>query len=92
MRLLLIGGKPMSNRKLHEAKSERKKLYFDLICGIVSSVLALTGIIFFAIMYGITNMVGWFTGLTFWILYLMLSIFLMGIGFYTKWKEKQMWG
>ncbi|KKK41131.1 MAG: hypothetical protein Lokiarch_45750 [Candidatus Lokiarchaeum sp. GC14_75] len=82
----------MPYRVQNEAKSERKKLYFDIICGIVSSVLALMGIIFFAVIYGITNMVGWLTGLTFWILYLMLSVFLMGIGLYTKWKEKQMWG
>ena len=92
MRLLLIGGKSISLRKRDKAKSERKGFYFDVICGMVSSIIALTSIIFVSIMYGITNMGGWFAGLTFWILYLILSLFLMGIGFYTKRKEKQLWG
>lgn len=78
--------------KIDQAKSERKRLYFDLICGIVSSVLALTGIIFFAVMYGISNMAGWLTGLVFWILYLLLSIFMISIGVYTKYKERQLFG
>ncbi|MFX1281817.1 MAG: hypothetical protein ACFFA3_20880 [Promethearchaeota archaeon] len=78
--------------KIDQAKSERKRLYFDLICGIVSSILALTGIIFFAVMYGITNMAGWLTGLVFWILYLSLSIFMISIGVYTKYKERQLFG
>ncbi|MHA2006787.1 MAG: hypothetical protein ACXABO_04570 [Promethearchaeota archaeon] len=81
----------MANR-LDEAKSERKRLYFDLICGLVSSILAITGIIFFAVMYGITDMAGWLTGLVFWVLYLLLSVFLLSIGLYTKYKEMQMWG
>jgi O-antigen/teichoic acid export membrane protein len=79
-------------RRIDEAKSERKRLYFDLICGIVSSILALTGIIFFAVMYGITNMGGWLTGLVFWILYLSLSIFMISIGVYTKYKERKLFG
>jgi len=78
--------------KIDEAKSERKRLYFDLICGMVSSILALMGIIFFAIMYGITDMAGWLTGLTFWILYLLLSVFMVAIGLYTKHKERQLFG
>ena len=69
-------------------RKERQALYFDLICGMVSSILALIGIIFFAVMYGITNMAGWLTGLTFWILYLILSIFLIGMGVYLWYKEK----
>ena len=78
--------------KIDEAKSERRRLYFDLICGMVSSILALIGIIFFAVMYGITNMTGWLTGLTFWILYLLLSISMVAIGVYTKHKERQLFG
>ncbi len=72
-----------------QAKDERKKLYFDLICGIVSAILALIGIIFFAIAYGITSWVGFLTGLIFWILYLFLSIFLIGVGIYTKKQERK---
>ena len=71
-----------------EAKNEREKLYFDLICGIVCSTFALSGIIFVTVMYGITNMGSWLTGLTFWILYFLLSLLLMFYGIYTKWKEK----
>jgi hypothetical protein len=63
-------------------------IYFDLIGGAVSSILALTGITYFTIMYGITNYAGWLTGLIFWILYLILSIFLIFVGLYSKYKEK----
>ena len=72
-----------------EAKEERKKLYFDLICGTVSAILALTGIIFFAIAYGITNLAGFLTGLIFWICYLILSLFIIGVGLYTKYLERK---
>ena len=71
-----------------EAKNERKKLYFDLICGIVCSTSALAGIIFVIVMYGISSMVNWLTGLIFLILYLVLSLLLVCYGLYTKWKEK----
>jgi hypothetical protein len=71
-----------------EAKSERKHLYFDLICGVVCSVTALSGIIFISVMYEITDMVGWLTGLTLWILYLIFSLSLISYGLYTRWKEK----
>ena len=72
-----------------QAKEERKRLYFDLICGIISSILAITGIIFFAIMYGITDYAGFITGLIFWIFYLCLSIFMIIIGLYTGYIEKK---
>jgi len=71
-----------------EAKNDRKRLYFDLICGIICSVTALTGIIVVTIMYGITSIVGWLTGLTFWMLYLIFSLLFVCYGLYTKWKDK----
>ena len=71
-----------------KAKSERQKLYFDLICGIVCSTTALTGIIFVTLMYGITSMVGWLTGLSFWLLYFLFSLLLVFYGLYIRWKEK----
>ena len=37
-------------------KKDRQALYFDLICGIVSSILALTGIFYVAITQKIRNM------------------------------------
>ncbi|MFX1572561.1 MAG: phage holin family protein [Promethearchaeota archaeon] len=72
-----------------EAKEERKRLYFDLICGTISAILAIVGILFFAIAYGITNRTGFLTGLIFWISYLILSVFLIGVGLYTKHQERK---
>jgi amino acid permease len=69
-------------------KKDRQALYFDLICGIVSSILALTGIFFVAITQKIRNMGMFITGASFWILYLILSIFLIGMGVYLWYKEK----
>lgn len=71
-----------------EAKSSRKAIYFDLICGVVCSTTALTGIVFVSITQEITYMAGWVTGLTFWILYLIFSLFLISVGIYTWWREK----
>lgn len=71
-----------------QAKNERKALYFDIICGITSTVLALTGIIFAAISHRIFSM-GWFTvSITFWTGYLLFSFYLIGLGIYTWKKEK----
>jgi hypothetical protein len=78
-------------RKSKEVE-ERKSLYIDLTCGIVSSILSLSGIIFFAVMFGITYWPGFFAGLIFWIFYLGLSIFMIGIGLYTKKKERELFG
>ncbi|MHA2182078.1 MAG: hypothetical protein ACXAAH_11715 [Promethearchaeota archaeon] len=72
-----------------EAKSHRKAIYFDLICGTICSITALTGIIFVSITQTITNMSNWVTGLTFWILYLIFSLLLIGYGLFTKWREKR---
>jgi predicted transporter len=80
-----------TRRAREDAKSERKQLYFDLICGLISAVLAVAGITGFAIAYGITSWSGFLTGLIFWVLYMILSLFLIGIGLYTRRKERQMW-
>ncbi|MFW9823364.1 MAG: hypothetical protein ACFFE4_10540 [Candidatus Thorarchaeota archaeon] len=71
-----------------EAKSHRRAIYFDLICGTICSITALSGIIFVSITQRITYMVGFLTGLSFWILYLIFSLFLIFLGIYTRWKEK----
>ena len=34
-------------------KSERKSIYFDCICGVISSTISLTGIFYVVINYGI---------------------------------------
>jgi len=72
-----------------KVKSERQRLYFDLICGVICSTSALAGIMYVTIMFKITNVGGWLTGLTFWIFYLILSISCIVMGIYSKWKEKQ---
>jgi uncharacterized membrane protein (DUF485 family) len=70
------------------AKKERRAIYFDIICGLVSSIISLSGIAYVAILKLVVN-IGWFTvGLTFWVGYLIFSIFLVGVGVYTWYKEK----
>lgn len=71
-----------------EIKTERKAIYFDIICGIISSTLALTGLTFAVISQRIFSM-GWFTvSVIFWTGYLLSSFFLIGLGIYTWKKEK----
>ncbi len=71
------------------ATEERKGLYFDIICGIVNSILALIGIIFSTLIYGIRDVTNFYIGLTVCISYLGFSIFLIFIGIYTKQKERK---
>jgi uncharacterized membrane protein len=71
-----------------EAKNERISVYVDCILGTVSSSLALIGITFTTIKYGISNPKMYSIGLTFWIFWLMLSLFLIGLGIYTHKKNK----
>lgn len=71
-----------------EAKSHRRAIYFDLICGVICSTTALIGIIFVSLTQQITYMAGYLMGLTFWIFYLIFSLFLISVGIYTWWREK----
>ena len=64
-------------------------VYFDCICGIISSVISLTAIILTTIFEGIFDPIWYSASLTFWILYLCLSIVLIIIGLYTRKKEKE---
>jgi len=68
--------------------TDRAAIYVDLIGGAISSILALTGITFSTVMYGISNYAGWLTGLTFWLFILIFSIFLIFVGLYSRYKEK----
>jgi len=72
-----------------KVKRERKHLYFDLICGIINSTVAIIAIIFATIKFGLRNVGGFYIGLTFCIFYLGISIFLIILGIYTKQKEKK---
>jgi hypothetical protein len=76
----------MSNN-LKDAKNDRKKIYFDCICGVTCATLALIGIAYFSIMYGVTNYIGFYIGTIFWIGWLCLSLFLIGVGVYSYYLE-----
>jgi len=69
-------------------KSERIQIYFDCICGSVSSIIALIGIFFSTQEKGILNPTYFIIGLSFWIGYLALSIFVIGLGIYKYYREK----
>lgn len=70
-------------------RQERIKIYFDCICGIICSGLAISGIIITTFLKGIFNPVMYTLGLTFWIIWLCMSIVLILIGLYTKKKEEE---
>ena len=70
-----------------EAKNERKKYYFDIVCGLVFLTMALVGMYISNELYGITNNEGWFIGVTFCILCLIFYLALLFLGIYNKWKE-----
>jgi len=69
-------------------KSERVQIYFDCICGSVCSISALIGIFFFTQQEGILYTANFAIGLIFWFGYLGLSIFIIGLGIYTYYREK----
>lgn len=76
---------PVNDDKI---KRERKSLYFDLICGSVSSIIALSGIVYVLITQGIRDLKMFIIGASFWIFYLCFSIFLICLGIYLWYKEK----
>ncbi len=70
-------------------KRERIQIYFDILCGITCSISALIGIFFFFLPErGVVNLPQFVIGVIFWIGYLCLSIFLIGLGIFTHYKEK----
>ncbi|MCK4687059.1 MAG: hypothetical protein KAT66_02940, partial [Candidatus Lokiarchaeota archaeon] len=71
-----------------EERNYRISVYVDCILGLISSTLALTGIVFITIKYGISNLKMYTIGLTFWICYFIFSLFLIGLGIYTHMKNK----
>lgn len=68
--------------------NERIKIYFDLIVGSVLSVYGLVSAFFHAITFDIASFIGWMTGLIFWLSYLNFTLFLIGLGLYTRCQEK----
>jgi hypothetical protein len=75
-----------SQRK--RAKKENQQLYFDLICGLISSIIAITAIIYVGLTQQIRSIGMYVTGLSFWIFYLCFSIFMICLGIYLWYKEK----
>jgi hypothetical protein len=69
-------------------KRERIALYFDCICGATSATISISAIIFFAIKEGIPYPDRFSLGLTFWIIWLIFSLTLIGIGISQYHHEK----
>ena len=74
--------------QLKRIKSERKAIYFDCIVGTVCAITAFIGIFYHTQQKGILYPVNFIVGLIFWFGYLGLSIFIMGLGIYTYYREK----
>jgi len=73
----------------NDLKSERILIYFDLICGVISSSIAIFTIVFFTITEGITQITTtYIIGFGFWIMWLLMSLFFIGVGIYTYYAEK----
>jgi hypothetical protein len=71
-----------------DLKSQRIQIYFDCICGSVCSISALIGIAYFTQLEGILYPTNFAIGLSFWIGYLLLSLFIISLGIYTYFREK----
>ena len=69
-------------------KNERIAIYFDCICGTTSSLIAIIGIFFFALPLGITNPTFFIASLTFWIFYLLMSLYLIALGISIHYANK----
>ncbi|MFX1498159.1 MAG: hypothetical protein ACFFBH_11575 [Promethearchaeota archaeon] len=72
-----------------ELKRLRIQIYFDCICGIICSGIAISGLILSTIFRRIFNPYWYTLSLSFWIIWLFLSIFLILLGMYTKKKEEK---
>lgn len=75
-------------RGMTRAKKERKAIYFDLLCGVTSSVIAISGLIFVAVVNSIKYLDWFIVGVTFWVGYLIFSILMISYGIYSYHLEK----
>jgi len=55
----------------------------------VCSIIAFIGIFFFTQQQGILYPINFTIGISFWIGYFLLSLFLIGLGIYTYYREKR---
>ena len=76
---------PTPHKNIRDA---RIQIYFDCICGTLCSVSALIGFFFFAKEKEIIYPLYFTLGLVFWIGYLAVSLFVIGLGIYTYYREK----
>ncbi len=72
---------------LKRAKKERQAIYFDLICGAISSIIALIGLVFVMFKLEIERPAFLLIGFIFWICYLCFAAFLICFGVYLRNKE-----
>ena len=79
----------MQYNQRKKLKSLRTQIYFDCICGSVCSITAFIGIFFYTQQEGILFPINFVIGLSFWIGYLLLSVFMIGLGIYTFYREKR---
>jgi hypothetical protein len=71
-------------------RNERIAIYFDLIAGVISSLFAIFAIVFFTLTEEITNFtISYYIGLGFWIVWLIMSLSLIGLGIHTHYTEKK---
>jgi len=71
-----------------KAKSQRSQVLVDLICGTICAISALIGIIFFTKPEGAISPIFYIISLSFWIGYLALSLFMVGLGISRYYQEK----
>jgi hypothetical protein len=70
-------------------RNERIAIYADLIGGTISSLFSICAIVFFTITGEITNFtIFYFIGLGFWIVWLLISLGLIGLGIHTHYADK----
>ena len=76
---------PSQDKKV---RSMRIAIYFDCVCGIGCSIAAFIGIFVFTQQEGIIKPIIFTLGIIFWSSYFGLSIFMIGVGIYTYYGEK----
>ena len=69
-------------------KKERQAIYFDLICGVVSSTIAISGLVFVAVLNAIKSLKWYLVGVVFWTGYLIFSILMISYGIYIYRQDK----
>jgi hypothetical protein len=69
-------------------KRQRISVYVDSICGIMSATLSLIGIFVFALPLGIANSSLFIASLSFWIFWLLFSLYFIGLGIHIHHANK----